>query len=482
MRRMVPQPIRRPSWWGGRGHAVFTMVVFVVMASLDNTAAALLPSMSLRVVEELDTSEQAITALVGVVILVTAVTAVGWGYLGDRGKRKRLLLAGTAIWAAGAALSATATSFGWLAVWQILLGVGLGCVASVGFSVISDFVSPRRRGLAMSLWGLAQGVGTATGALLASQLGAGDFRVPLLVVAGLGAVFSLLYLLAFEPPRGYAEPELRRLHESGAVYDYRIEPGDVGMLLRRPTNKWLILQGLSAQIAFGSLMWIPLLYQHKVMAEGYGLATATRVGGLLASVFQVGALLSILGGHIGDRAQARTLSGRGIVSAVGVLASIPFLIGFFFMPLRDLTVTEGANTATLLPEVLGQIVTNPWVGGAFLLALAGLALNSANSPNWFALITDANLPEHRGTVFGMGNLANGVGRAVGSVLIGSVTSAIEKSLPPPLNWAVGLTAFQVFFLPTGYCYWRAAGTSPADITEVRHVMATRGAIPIPSPE
>ena len=43
------------------------------------------------------------------------------------------------------------------------------------------------------------------------------------------------------------------------------------------------------------------------------------------------------------------------------------------------------------------------------LATIALALTSANSPNWFALLADVNPPEHRGTVYSLGNLANGVG-------------------------------------------------------------------------
>ena len=42
-----------------------------------------------------------------------------------------------------------------------------------------------------------------------------------------------------------------------------------------------------------------------------------------------------------------------------------------------------------------------------------------------------------------------------------------------MNWAVSLTVFQVFFLPTGYCYYRAAQTSPGDINEVRSILSQR---------
>ena len=102
------------------------------------------------------------------------------------------------------------------------------------------------------------------------------------------------------------------------------------------------------------------------------------------------------------------------MSAIGILGAIPFFLVFFAIPLNGLDVTEGASTGTYLGEVLTALVTNPWVAAAFASALAALALTSADSPNWFALISDANLPEHRATVFGVGNLVNGVGDAGGA--------------------------------------------------------------------
>lgn len=471
MRHMTTR--RQPRWWGGKAHILFTIVVFVTLASLDNAALAAIPSMVIPITEALNTSEAAIGFLTGTVILVTALSAVGWGYWGDRSDRKRLLFWGTLVWAVGVGLSSTATTFWQLFVWQILTAIGLGVIASVGFSVISDFVSPRRRGLAMSFWGLSQGIGGIVGGLLASQIGANDFSRALQVIAVLGVLTAGLYLFTYNPPRGLREPALEQLYEEGGEYEYRIEPDQIPSLFRRRTNFWLILQGLSAQVAYGSLIWVPLLYQEKVMAVGYDSATATKVGGIFAAIFQIGGIFSILAGHIGDRMQRRTSSGRAIVSAVGILGAIPFFLIFFFIPLRGLDVTNGAGTATLIPEVFNNLVTNPWAAGAFLAALAAVALTGADSPNWFALISDVNLPEHRGTIFGLANFSNGVGRAAGNGLTGAVAGAIETAIPPPLNWAVGLSLFQVFFLPTGYCYYRAAQTSPGDINEVNDILTLR---------
>jgi MFS transporter, Spinster family, sphingosine-1-phosphate transporter len=463
----------RPSWWGGPVHVAYTVVVFVVLASLDNAALVMLPSMVLPVTEALHTSEAAIGALSGATILVVALTAAVWGYIGDSRDRKPLLFWGTVIWSGGSVLSATAQSFWQLALWQMVVAVGLGAIASIGFSVISDFVGPASRGLAMSFWGLSQGIGAVVGALLASQLGAIDFTVPLLVIAGAGFLFAVLYIPTFEAPRGYKEPALASLFAAGGAYDYRIDRSQLRTLLGRRTNLWLILQGLTAQIAYGSLIWVPLLYQEKVIAQGYDPATGTRVGGLFSAIFTVGALFSILFGHLGDRLQRRTPRGRALLSMVGIVGAIPFFLVFFWVPLRGLDVTDGAGTVTLFGEVLASLFTNPWVALAFVSALIALALTSADSPNWFALISDVNLPEHRGTVFGMGNLVNGVGRSMGAAVTAAVAAGLERSLPPPVNWALGLSVFQVFFLPTGYCYWRASRTCTADIAEVRELLRQR---------
>jgi hypothetical protein len=158
---------------------------------------------------------------------------------------------------------------------------------------------------------------------------------------------------------------------------------------------------------------------------------------------------------------------------VGILGAIPFFLIFFWIPLNGLEVTQGAGTGTLITEVLASLFTNPWVTAAFISAIIALALTSADSPNWFALISDVNVPENRGTVFGMGNLVNGVGRSVGAGLTAAVASAIERGVPPPWNWALGLSIFQVFFLPTGWCYWKASETCPGDIIEVEELLERR---------
>ena len=133
----------------------------------------------------------------------------------------------------------------------------------------------------------------------------------------------------------------------------------------------------------------------------------------------------------------------------------------FFVPLR-IDVPDGAGAGAVVARRAGAACSPSRRSALSLLtALLALALTSANSPNWFALIADVNPPEHRGTVYSLGNLVNGVGRAAGNGLVGRRRPRRwPAAFPPPLNYAVGLAAFQLFFIPTGIMYWLASRTSP----------------------
>ena len=140
--------------------------------------------------------------------LISAVAAIGFAYAGDRTDRKPVLIIGTLIWVAGTAWSGLVRQLSAFLLAQVLAAFGLGAVASVSFSVVSDLISPRRRGLVMSFWGLSQGVGTLAGTLVGGLLGHDDWRRPFLVVAVAGVVATVAYLFTYDMPRGDSQPEL----------------------------------------------------------------------------------------------------------------------------------------------------------------------------------------------------------------------------------------------------------------------------------
>jgi MFS family permease len=456
-------------------HRYYTVVVFLVLAALDNVAAGLAPPLYQPIAAEFDVPEPAVGAVTAMAFLVTAVASVAWAYLGDRSNRKPLLMIGTLIWALGTLGSGLAPTYGAFFAAQVIGSIGLGAVGSIGFSVVSDLITPRRRGLVMSFWGLSQGVGTLAGGLIGGLLGAYDWRRPFFVVTFVGVAATVAYLFTQTIHRGESEPQLARVFATGDDYDYRISRDDLPEIARRRTNVWLVLQGVTAQLVFGSLVLLPRLFQAKAEAMGYSEPVAIQVGSLYSTLFALGGALSIIGGLIGDRLQRRTPRGRALVAAVGILGGIPFYLIVLFMPLRF----ELHDGGSVVAAVFGSIVTEPVMATSFVVALIALALTSANSPNWFALITEVNPPEHRGTVYSLGNLANGIGRAAGNYLSARGVDALARALPPPANYVVCLAIFQVFFIPTGIMFWRASRTAPKDIDDLQHLLAERGAHPHP---
>jgi MFS family permease len=444
---------------GGTTHRVYSVVVFIVLASMDNVAIGIVPPLYGSIGDAFGVGEAAIALATTVMFLISAVAAVGFAYAGDRTNRKPVLVIGTTIWIAGTFWSGVSGSYPSFLLSQVLAAFGLGAVASVSFAVVSDLISPRRRGLVMSFWGLSQGVGTLAGTLVGGLLGHDNWREPFLVVSGAGVIATVAYLFTYDVPRGESQPEL-----AGIDYEERIHIDHLPIILGRRTNIWLILQGLTAQIAFGSLVWLPVLFRARAEAQGYSTGTAVVVGSAFATLFQIGGALSILGGLVGDRLQRRTPRGRALVAAVGVLAAVPLYVVLFFVPMR-IDVPEGAGTPAVIGAVLAGVVTEPTVGACLATAVLALALTSANSPNWFAMIGDVNPPEHRGTVYSLGNLVNGVGRASGNALVAVAFRSLSTAFPPPVNYAVGLAAFQLFFVPTGIMYWLASRTVGKDMAD-----------------
>jgi MFS transporter, Spinster family, sphingosine-1-phosphate transporter len=462
-----------PRLRGGRVHRIYTVVVFIVLAALDNVAIALPPPLLSPISGDLGVRESTVAAAVALSFLLTAVSAVAWAYLGDRSDRKRLLMTGTLLWAAGVLATSYATTYPGFLVALALAAIGLGTVASVGFSVVSDLISPRRRGLVMGLWGLSQGLGSLAGVALGGVVGADDWRMPFRILAAVGVAATVAYLFTHRIQRGESEPELAGIYQAGGEYEHRIRASDLPRIVRRRTNVWLAAQGLTAQIAYGSLFWLPRLLQAKAEDLGYPQQTAIVIGSVFTVLILSGGVLSLVGAMVGDRLRRRTPRARAMVASIGVLSAVPLFIILFFFPLRlDLPLEETGRRA-IMWGVARSLVTEPAMGFTFLVALVAIGLLSANSPNWYALISEVNPPEHRGTAFSFGNMVNGVGRTIGTDLTVRTFEALERTMPPPLNFAVGLAAFQLFFIPTGIMYWLASRTSPRDIAIVNLMLRRR---------
>ena len=133
----------------------------------------------------------------------------------------------------------------------------------------------------------------------------------------------------------------------------------------------------------------------------------------------------------------------------------------------------GTRDGTAGAIVLRQLGGNGWWWVALLGAGVAVIAQAANAPNWFALVSEVNLPEHRGTAFSFVSLANNLGRAVGAFLVGATFDWLQQVLAAPTNYTLGLSLFQVFFVPAGLCFWFAARTALQDAARVQRHLGQR---------
>jgi MFS family permease len=452
---------------------IYTFAVFIVLASLDNAAAGVMPPLYALISRDFEANEAYLGLVTAVYVLIAAFSAAYWGYKGDRSNRKRLLFGGTLLWVSAMALSGFAETFWQFVLGQIITAVGVGSIASVGFSVVSDMIPVHRRGFALSLWSISQSLGAAVGAILASTLGAFNWRYSFWLIALAGLIFAFLYLFTQEPERGKNEPELAPLFAAGQSYSFRIKPSDLRQIFNNQSNRWLILQTTLLTLAFGSTTWVPRWAVAQVEALGFELELATAVGNVFVILFSVGILVAIPAGYLGDKWQKRNPKGRTWLAMIALLASVPFFVLLFFMPIKGIVLPDEGNFWEMSSQLALNLLLNGWILALFVVAFLAMALFSSEAPNWAALITDVNLPEHRGTTIGITRIFRAMGNATSIALTGVVFALLSNNFQSPLNFSIGLALFQLLVIPAGLCYYFASKTVPADIEAVKQTLSAR---------
>src|SRR5215471_11634082 len=145
---------------------IWTFVVTsaaLFMASLDNlVVTTALPSIR----EHLHASLEGLQWTVNVYTLTFAVLLLIGASLGERYGRRRLFVAGLALFTAGSAAAALAPGVSWLIAARAVQGVGAAVLIPLTLTLLSAAVPPERRGAALGIWGAVGGLAIAIGPLV----------------------------------------------------------------------------------------------------------------------------------------------------------------------------------------------------------------------------------------------------------------------------------------------------------------------------
>ena len=313
--------------------------------------------------------------------------------LADRFPRKWIMAAGAFIWSAATLLTAITHNYDELLLRHVIVGIGEATFVVFSPAYLSDLFPERLRGRVLSIFYLAIPVGTAFGYIIGGRLGASHgWRMPFMICALPGVLLALGVLGLHEPQRGAS--------------DHIADSLERGTILGLFHNKayWTVCLGMAMMtFAVGGLqVWMPtfLMRMRDVPLE----KANTLFGGITVVA---GTVSTLFGGWLGDRLLRRTRAAYQLISAIGMLLSIPAMIVALYVPGRPM------YAAIFLGEFLILLNTAP-LNAALVNSVSARIRATAVSVNVFTihLLGDAPSPTLIGAISVKTNLQTGFLAAV----------------------------------------------------------------------
>ena len=290
------QPMRPPAfaWWKTAPRSAKQALVAASLGWMLDSFDVMLYSLVLAsLIADLHLSKAAAGTLGSITLLAAAVGGFFFGIIADRFGRTRALMASVLIYAIFTAACGLAQNFVQLAVFRIVLGIGMGGEWASGASLVSETWPAEHRGKALGFMQSSWAIGYALAALVAAVV---------MPIAGWRAVFFVGVLPAFFTlwiRRSVEEPEIWKNTRNTASSAM----GGVAELFRGkllPLTIVLTLMNACCLFAWwGFNLWVPAYLSLPISQGGVGL-TSTAMSAVVI-VMQIGMWLGyVTFGFVGD--------------------------------------------------------------------------------------------------------------------------------------------------------------------------------------
>jgi MFS family permease len=300
---------------------------------MDRTVlAAVLP----RVQTDLDLNEARGGWLATAFLVGYFIASPVFGWLGDRGAPRKILLAlGVLVWSLATFASGHAHGFVGMLAARAIVGVGEASYAAVAPTIIDDMAPPERKGRWLAWFYLAIPVGSAIGYLLGGFIEARlGWRSAFYLVGGPGVLLATTCMFISDP--AHAAREKQRAAPRGSL-------ADLVPLLRQPLYLRAVFGYALFTFALGGFAhWAPKFIHH---VHHESLERANFLFGLILVV--AGLIGTGIGGVWGDRLARSKRFGAGdageavahlrvcaVASAIGAPLAVacllsPSALGFY---------------------------------------------------------------------------------------------------------------------------------------------------------
>ena len=416
-----------------RGWTLAIVSIGLFMVVLDNLVVNVaLPSIHRDLGASIETLEWTVNAYV----LAYAVLLLTGAALGERFGRKRLFIAGLALFTASSAAAALAPTIGLLIVARACQGVGAAIVTPLTLTLLADAFPPERRGIALGVWSGISGIAVALGPLVGGgviELASWHWIFWINVPIGL----TLLPLAAsrLSEQRG----EARSLDLGGLALSSSGLFGIVYGLVRSQSLGWGD-PGVLAPLAAGALLVLtfvwherrtpqPMLPMRFFAQRGFSVTNAVSLAmyfGMFGSIFFLSQYLQDVLHNTPLQAGVKLLVWTGATMLVSPLA------GFFSERYGSrLFMASGLALQALALGWLALLATVHVGYGSlvapFVLAGAGMALVFAPAAN--AVLSSVRSDE-AGLASGATNAIRELGGVLGVAVLATVFTSHGSYLTP----------------------------------------------------
>ncbi|GEE01513.1 putative transmembrane-transport protein [Gordonia spumicola] len=421
----IGQTASRRTWFG-----LIVLQLPVLLVSMDFSVLYLaIPT----IIDSLGPSATQQLWILDIYGFMIAGLLITMGNIGDRIGRRRILLAGAAVFGVASVMAAFAPSAGFLIAARALMGIGGATLMPASLSLIANmFPQPRQRARAIGVWTAAFAGGAAIGPVIGGAL---------LHHYWWGVVFLInvpvLAVLFLAAP--YLLPEFRADHTE--PFDFiGVALSLLGILPAVYAVKALAAEGVSAGAigagAFGVVMLVAFLWHEKrtpsPLLDLQLFTNATFSASLsiaLVGMMTQGGLAYLTNLYL------QSVLGFDVLDAA--LAGIPMAVtvAFFSIYADRLTrkigvrLTLAASVLIAAAATLGMVAltqtSSLWVF-LVLTAIAGIGFGIQ-----FSLVTDVIVgsapPEKSGAASGISETSFELGTALGLALLGSLATAVFLS-------------------------------------------------------
>ena len=333
--------------------------------------------------------------------------------LADRYPRRWIMAAGAVVWSIATLLSAVTHNYDELLLRHLIVGIGEATFVVISPAFLSDLFPESTRGRVMGFFYLSLPVGSAVGYVMGGILGHHfGWRTPFLVGAIPGLLLAWGLIFVREPVRG-ASDHLPNTIERGTILG-----------LFRNKAYWTVSLGMEMMtFAVGGMqVWMPTFLTR---VRGVPLDRANLIFGGMTVI--AGTVATLFGGWLGDRLLQRTHAAYLIVSAAGMLLSVPAVVAAIYLTGKVM------YAAIMIGEFLILLNTAP-LNAALVNSVAAPIRATALAVNLFTihLLGDAFSPTLIGYISDRTNLQMGMMAMIVAVVLSGLVLLYGMRFAPHL--------------------------------------------------